>query len=202
MKLYYSPGACSLSPHIVLEETGLKYDLEKVDLRTHKTEQGEDFFAINPKGYVPALVLDDGELLTEGPAIVQYLADQKPDSGLAPAPGSFERYRLQEWLTFIGTEIHKSFSPLFRPTTPDEIKRAAIEKIGSRFGLIAKKLDGKQFLLGDRFTAADAYLLVMLRWSGNFGIDVAQWPALKSYFERILSRPAVRTALASEGLRA
>lgn len=200
MKLFYAPGACSLSPHIILRETGLKFELEKVDIRAHKTEKGTDYYSINPKGYVPALQLDNGQVLTEGPAIVQYLADQKPEAKLAPAAGTLERYRLQEWLTFIGTEIHKQYSPLFNPATPEDAKKLAIEKIGKRLELIAQSLAGKQFLVGDQLTGADTYLFVMLNWSRRMGPDIDQWPALKSFFERLSARPTVKAALEAEGL--
>jgi glutathione S-transferase len=200
VKLYYTPGACSLSPHIVLRESGLKFDLEKVDLREHKTEKGADYYQINPKGYVPALELDGGQVLTEGPAIVQYVADQKPEAKLAPAAGTIERYQMQGWLHFIGTEIHKAYSPLFYPTTPEEVKKSNLERIGKRFEFIAKHLEGKQYLMGDHFTAPDAYLFVMLNWSRRMGPDMGQWPALKALFERVSNRPAVKAALEAEGL--
>src|ERR1700741_606568 len=155
MKLYYSPGACSLSPHIVVSESGLPVQAEKVNLAEHKTETGEDYMKINPKGYVPALRLDDGSILTEGPAIVQYLADQKPASGLAPAAGTIDRYRLQEWLTFIGTELHKSFSPLFNKASSDDVKNTAKASINKRLGWVNDQLAGRQYLLGGKFKGAD-----------------------------------------------
>ena len=197
MKLYYAPGACSLSPHIVASEAGIPLELEKVDIRAHKTEHGEDYFAINPKGYVPALKLDDGTVLTEGPAIVQYLADRKPESKLASPNGTVARYQLQSWLTFNGTEIHTSFSPLFGPSS-DDVKKASIEKIGKRFDYVNGELDGKKFLMGEDFTAADAYLFVMLTWAHHLKIAV---PAnLNAYFARIAQRPKVHEAMAAEGL--
>jgi len=199
MKLYYYPGACSLSPHIVAQEAGIPLQLEKVDLRSHKTESGEDFYAVNPKGYVPALKLDDGTTLTEGPAIVQYLADQKPQSGLAPANGTFARYKLQEWLTFINSEIHKSFGPLFA-SSPEDVKKDAIAKIAKRFAYVEKHLQGKQFITGDDFTVADAYFFVMLTWAHNFKIDLASYPDISAYFARIAARPGVRAAMKAEGL--
>jgi glutathione S-transferase len=202
MKLYFAPGACSLSPHIILREAGLPFELEKVDLRSHKTEEGLDFYAINPKGYVPTLELGQGQVLTEGPAIVQYVADQQPESKLAPAPGTLERYRMQEWLHFIGTEIHKAYGPLFSPGTPEAVKKGNLERIGKRFEYIAQKLEKNNFLMGNAFSAPDAYLFVMLRWSQNFGPDLATWPALQSYFERIAARPAVKAAMEAEGLKA
>ena len=201
MKLYYSPGACSLSPHIALSEAGLKADLVKVDLRAHKTEGGEDYYAINPKGYVPALQLDNGYLLTEGPAIVQYLADQAPEKKLAPANGTVERYKLQEWLTFIGTELHKTFSPLFNPAVTEDVKKASLEKLATRFAYVAKHLEGKQFILGDQFSVADGYLFVILNWARAKAPSVHESPVLKAYFERIMARPAVKAAMVAEGLQ-
>ncbi len=199
MKLYYSPGACSLSPHIVAEEAGLKLDYVKVDLKGHKTEDGGDYYAVNPKGYVPALGLDDGSVLAEGPAIVQYLADQNPGSGLAPKAGTFARYKLQEWLTFIGTEIHKSFAPLFGGGS-DEAKAQSREKIAKRFVYVDGELAGKQYLLGDGFTAADAYLFVMLFWAGAMKIDISSLSNLTAYRARVGARPGVQAALKAEGL--
>ena len=198
MKLYFSPGACSLSPHIVLEEAGLPFDIEQVNLATKKTKGGDDFTAINSKGYVPALKLDSGEVLSEGPAIVQYLADLKPESKLAPPAGTIERVRLQEYLNFITAEIHKAFSPLFDGKAPDEIKQAARDKISKRVAWLSKELGEKPYLLGDTFTVADAYLFTVLRWTGFGKIDLGQWPNIKSYFERIQARPAVVKALAVE----
>jgi glutathione S-transferase len=198
MKLYYTPGACSLNPHIMLREAGLKFDLEKVDLATHKTAKGADFYGINPKGYVPALELDNGQFLTENPAIVQYIADQKPEAKLAPANGTLERYRLQEWLGFIGTEIHKGFGPLWNPNLSEAEKKATHDKLGKRFEYVAKNLEGKQYLLGDQFTAVDAYMFVTLQWSQYHKVDLSRWPVLKAYHERIAARPAVKAALAAE----
>ncbi len=197
MKLYYAPGACSLSPHIVAEEAGLKIELTMVDLKAHTLEDGTDFYKINPKGSVPALVLDDGGLLTEGPAIVQYLADQNPGSGLAPACGTLPRYRLQEWLTFINGEIHKTFGPLFHGASGDERKKI-IETIENRFGFADKALSSQSFLLGDTFTAADAYLFVMLTWAKKMHIPVGA--ALSTFYERVLARPKVQVAMKQEGL--
>jgi len=199
MKLYFSPGACSLSPHIVLREAGIAADFEQVDLKTKKTKAGADFIAVNPKGQVPALVLDDGRMLTEGPAIVQYLADRKPDSGLAPPAGTFDRYRLQEWLNFISTELHKSFGPLFNPATPDDYKPIARDTIAKRFAVVDRHLgDGSGSLLGNTFTVADAYLFVMTLWSRFLKLDL---PAnVKSYADRVGARPAVQEALREEGL--
>jgi len=200
MKLYFSPGACSLSPHIVLREAGIAADLEQVDLKTKKTKSGADFTAVNPKGQVPTLVLDDGQTLTEGPAIVQYLADQKPEAGLAPKNGTLERYRLQEWLNFLTSEVHKQFSPLFRPNTPEEYKTIAKENLGKRFDWLDKQLAGKQYLTGDTFTVADAYLFTVLRWSTRVNIDLGKWPNVKAYVERVAARPKVQEAMKAEGL--
>lgn len=200
MKLYYATGACSLSPHIVLREAGLDFTLAKVDLKTKRLADGGDFTQVNPKGYVPVLELDNGERLTEGPAIVQYLADRRPDSGLAPPVGSFARYRLQEWLNFIGTEIHKSFSTLFKPETPEEWKKIARENLGRRFDWLSGQLEGKRYLMGEQFTVADAYLFTVLNWSNSTGIDLRRWPALLAYVERVGSREKVKDALRAEGL--
>jgi glutathione S-transferase len=200
VKLYYSPGACSLSPHIVLAEAGLAYSIEKVDLKAKKTETGADFFAVNAAGYVPALVLDNGEVLTEGPAIVQYLADQVPEKKLAPSPGSFERVRLQEKLNFISTEMHKSFSPLFNPAAPEEWKTVARGLIGRRLDVVEQALAGRDYLLGD-FTVADAYLFTVLGWGRMVGVDVNEGrPLLAAYLKRVGSRPAVQQAMREEGL--
>ena len=197
MKLYYAPGACSLSPHIVAEEAGLKIELVKVDLKAHVLEDGSDYHKINPKGSVPALVLDDGELLTEGPAIVQYLADRKPDSGLAPACGTLPRYHLQEWLTFINGEIHKTFGPLFHGASGDE-RNKIIETISKKFAFADKTLAKQSFLLGDTFTAADAYLFVMLTWARKMHIPTGA--ALEAFYERVSVRPKVQAAMKQEGL--
>lgn len=200
MKLFYSPGACSLSPHIILREGGFSFTTEKVDIRAKKTAAGEDFHAINPKGYVPALQLDDGSLLTEGPAIVQFLADQVPDKKLAPANGTLERYRLQEMLNFISTEIHKGFSPLFNPAFPDEGKRLARERLVQRLGVLEAVVAKQAFLLGDQFTVADAYLFTTLNWAGHTKVDLEPFPALRAYHARVADRPSVQEALKAEGL--
>ncbi|HEY5763611.1 MAG TPA: glutathione transferase GstA [Rhodocyclaceae bacterium] len=200
MKLYYSPGACSLSPHIVLAETGLPYTLERVDLKTRKTEAGIDFSTINSKGYVPVLRLDDGAFLTEGPAIVQYIADRAPDSGLAPAAGTLPRYRLQEWLSFIGTELHKTFSPLWHSQN-DEIRQAASTALERRFDWLTPQLVKRPFLMGDRFTVADAYLFTVLNWTSFLKIPLDRWQALSAYLAQIAARPAVLRTLDEEGLR-
>ena len=200
MKLFYAPGACSLSPHIALLEAGLEAALVKVDTKAHKTEGGGDYYAVNPKGYVPLLELDDGDRLTEGPAIVQYIADLNPKSKLAPAAGTMARYHLQEWLNFITAELHKQFSPLFQATTPAEFKETIKEKIGKRFDWVAEQLKGKDYLMGDTFTVADAYLFTMLTWTKHVGIDLARWPVLTAYKARVAARPKVREAMIAEGL--
>jgi len=200
MKLYYSPGACSLSPHIVLLEAGLPYTLVKTDLKTKKTEGGADYLAINSKGAVPALELDDGRVLTEGPAVVQYLADQKPESGLAPRAGTFERYQLMEILNYITSEVHKGFSPLFNPESSAEMKQTSVSALTKKFDWLSGFLGGKNFLLGNTFTVADAYLFTVLNWTGFVKIDLAKWPALAAYKARIAQRPKVLAALKEEGL--
>ncbi|MFP2960079.1 glutathione transferase GstA [Myxococcus sp. 1LA] len=200
MKLFYSPGACSLSPHIILREGGFSFTTEKVDIRAKKTAAGEDFLAINAKGYVPALQFDDGSLLTEGPAIVQYLADQVPDKKLAPANGTLERYRLQEMLNFISTEIHKGFSPLFNPAFPEEGKRLTKERLTQRLGVLEAVVAKQAFLLGEQFTVADAYLFTTLNWTGHTKVDLEPFPALRAYHARVADRPSVQEALKAEGL--
>ena len=200
MKLYYASGACSLSPHIVAREAGIAIDTVKVDLTTKKTEDGQDFLVLNPKGYVPALCLDNGQILTEGPAIVQYLADQKPASRLAPSAGTMERYRLQEWLSFLGTELHKSFSPLFNQASSDDAKRAAKENITKRFTYLEQKLAGSKYLMGETFTVADAYAFTIVNWANFVGIDLKPYPNLSAYLGRIGARPKVQEALKAEGL--
>ena len=199
MKLYYSPSACSFSPHIALREAGLDFELVKVDLKSHTlVADGSDFSRINPKGYVPVLELDDGSVLTEGPAIVQYIADRKPESGLAPKAGTFERYRLQEWLGFINSEIHKGFGPLFNPKTPDETKTSARANLSKRLAFVAEYLARNDFLLGTQFSVADGYLFTVLSWSKWVGLDLGQWPSLVAFVERVGSRPSVKAALAAE----
>jgi glutathione S-transferase len=200
MKLYYSPGACSLSPHIVLLEAGLPFTLDKTDLKSKRTAGGVDFLGINSKGSVPTLELDDGRVLTEGPAIVQYLADQKPESGLAPRAGTFERYRLMEMLNYISSELHKSFGPLFNPATSADIRKATVDTLGKKFTWLSAQIADKKFVLGDTFTVADAYLFTVLRWTGLVGIDLGPWPALAAYVARVAQRPKVHAALESEGL--
>jgi glutathione S-transferase len=198
MKLYMSPGACSLSPHIVLREAGIAFDLEKVDIRKKKTASGRNFLEINSKGYVPVLELDDGQRLTEGPVIVEYVADLRPQSALAPAAGSMERYRLQEWLCFITSEIHKQYAPLFHPESSEDWKQGARTKLTQRFEWVAKELADKPYLMGERFTVADAYLFTMFRWAPHVGIDLAPWPSLKTYVGRVSARPSVVEALKAE----
>lgn len=200
MKLYYSPGACSLSPHIVLNETGLPYTVEKVDLKTKKTEKGADFSAINSKGTVPTLVLDDGHVLTEGAAIVQYIADQKPESGLAPRAGTLERYQLMELLNYIATEVHKNFGPMFNPKASDEWRAAAVANLETKFNWLSGFLGDKKFLMGDTFGVADAYLFTVLSWTGHVKIDLSKWPKLAAYVARVAARPKVQAAMRAEGL--
>lgn len=199
MKLYYSPGACSLHPHIVAREAGVPVDLVRVDLRAHKlSASGDDYYGVNPKGYVPLLELDDGSRLSEGAVIDQYLADKNPDARLIPRAGTIERYRAQEWLNFIATELHKQFSPLFSPATPDAVKDAQRQRIGGRFDLIEKTLAKQPYLLGDAFSVADAYLFNMVRWTEHTGIDRSKWPALVAFYDRVAQRPAVKAALEAE----
>jgi glutathione S-transferase len=200
LKLYYSPGACSLSPHIALREAGLTFDLEQVDLKAKKTKSGEDYLKINPKGYIPALKLDDGYVLTEGPAIVQYIADQKPRLNLAPENGSPERYRLQEWLTYIGTEIHKNFSPLFNPDAPEDYKKIAKQHLAKRFAYVDEKLKGHDYLTGSHFTVADGYLFTVTNWANFVQIDLSPYPALQAFQARVAARPKVQEAMKAEGL--
>jgi glutathione S-transferase len=200
MKLYYSPGACSLSPHIVLREAGLAFEPVLASTKTHKLQDGSDYYGINPLGYVPMLELDDGTRLREGPAIVQYVADQVPNKNLAPANGTLPRYRLQEWLTFIGTEIHKTFSPLFMPATPEDAKGMFRDKLASRFEFVDKQLEGKEYVMGDHFTVADAYLYVVTRWTKPMNIDIARFKNLTAHNARVEARPAVQEALKVEKL--
>lgn len=200
MKLYYSPGACSLSPHIVAYEANLPLELIKVDLQSKLTEAGEDFRQVNPNGYVPVLILDDGHKLTEGPAIVQYLADQTPEKKLAPEPGTLERYLLQQWLNFIATEIHKSFAPLFDSRAPQAMKDWAMERLIARLSTVAEHLSDHPYLLGKGFSVADVYLFVTLGWGRYVDLDISKWPAFTRYVEKISVRPAVQKALQEEGL--
>jgi glutathione S-transferase len=200
MKLYFSPGACSLSPHIVLRETGMKFDLEQVNNQEKKTKSGKDYWTVNPKGQVPCLELDNGDKLTEGPVIVQYIADQKPSAGLAGSPGTMERYRIQEWLNFTTSELHKTFGPIFRPTTPDAFKDISRANLGKRFDWIDRELAGRQYLMGDKFSIADAYMFAVMRWSPRVNIDISKWPNIKAYVDRVAARPKVQEALKAEGL--
>lgn len=200
MKLYYKAGACSLSPRIVLHEAGLAFDSEKVDLATKITETGADYRAISPNGYVPALVLDSGDVLTEGPAIVQYLADQVPEKRLAPPAGSIARYQLMSLLNFIGTELHKGFSPLFKPDTPEPTRQTARDHLARRFDVVAQRLKAGPYLMGADFSVADAYLFTVLRWTVAMSIDLSRWPELGAYMERVGARAAVQAALREESL--
>jgi len=200
MKLYYSPGACSLATHIAAKEEGLALDLERVDLKTHRTEHGGDFRRLNPKGYVPALELDDGALLTENVAILPFIADQNPQAGLAPPPQTMERTRLVEWLAFLATELHKSFGPIFHHGN-DTLKAEARDTIEKWLAYIADRLAGQDFLMGERFTVADAYLFVMLRWCDIAQIPLGNFPVLASYRARIAARPAVQAAMREEKLK-
>lgn len=200
MKLYYSPGACSLAPHIVLKESGLACEAIAAPTKTHRLADGTDYYTINPLGYVPFLVLDDGRTLHEVAVIVQYLADQVPAKQLAPANGSFERYKLQEWLNFIATELHKGFSPLFNPAMPDEAKTIAKTRLSARLQWIDGELAGKNHLMGDAFTVADAYLFTVVGWGRHVGVDIANLVNLGAFMTRVGARPAVLEALRAEGL--
>ena len=199
MKLYFAPGACSLSPHIVMREAGAKYDLEQVNNQEKKTKSGKDYWTVNPKGQVPCLELDNGDKLTEGPVIVQYVADQN-GSGLAGKPGTMERYHVQEWLNFTTSELHKTFGPIFRATTPDAFKEISRANLGKRFDWIDKELAGKQYLMGDKFSVADAYMFTVMRWTQRINVDLAKWPNIKAYMDRVAARPKVQDALKAEGL--
>jgi glutathione S-transferase len=199
MKLYFSPGACSLAPHIVARELGLKLDLEKVDLAAKKTERGADYLSINPKGYVPALQLDSGDVLTEVSAVVQYLADRKPEAKLIPAFGTMERYRVLEWIGFVAAEIHKGFGPLWNPDTPDAYKAIAIANLAKRFLYIESQL-GQDYLTGAQFTVADAYAFVTISWADYLKVDLAPYTKLRAYLARVAARPGVQAAMKAEGL--
>jgi glutathione S-transferase len=200
MKLYYSPGACSLSPHITLHESGLAFDHVLAPTKTHQLEDGTDYYTINPLGYVPLLELDDGTRLTEGPAIVQYIADQVPAKNLAPANGTVARTQLQSWLNFISTELHKGFSPLFNPATPAEYKTMAVDKLMSRLKWVDSQLAGKQYLMGDAFSVADPYLFTVTNWAPRVGVDISGFANIASFRERMAARPAVQAAMKHEGL--
>ena len=198
MKLYYSPGACSLSPHIALLEAGLAHDLVKVDLRAKKLENGDDYLAVNPKGQVPALRLDSGELVTEGPVIVQMIADRVSAKNLAPARDSVERYKLQEWLTFINSEVHKSFGPMFSPVLADEAKAFFKDRVMGKFRYVESQLAGRDYLMGSQFTVADGYLFTMLSWADRMKFDLSGLPKLLAYKARVAARPKVQEAIAKE----
>jgi glutathione S-transferase len=200
MKLYYSPGACSLSPHIVAHEAGIPITLEKVDTQAKRTAGGRNYLEIVPKGYVPALELDDGQVLTEGPAIVQYLADLRPEKELAPANGTFARSRLQEALGYINSEIHKTYSPLFKPDTPDATREERKAYLRKRYALVEQTLARQPWLLGDHFTVADAYLFVVTNWAKAVALDLSDFPALLAFQARVAARPGVQAAMAAEGL--
>lgn len=201
MKLYFSPGACSLSPHIVARELGLDLQLVRMDGKTHTlADTGADYYAINPKGSVPALHLDNGQVLTEGAVIVQYLADQKPEANLIPRAGTMERYRVQEWLNFIATDLHKQLSPLYNPKVNDEGKAALKDRFVQRLGLVAKQLEAHPYLMGQTLTVVDPYLFTILTWTKRFELDLAQWPSIHAFMARMRERPAVKAALQAEGL--
>ena len=200
MQLYFAPGACSLASHITLREAGLPFDLKRADTKTKKLSDGSDYYAINSKGAVPALRLDDGQVLTEGVAIMQYIADQKPDSKLLPKHGTIERYRVQEWLNYITSEVHKGFSPLWNPSAHAEVKSYTLANLEKKLDWTNQQLAGKQYLTGDNFTIADAYLYTVINWTYFLGLDLGKWPALKQFHERVAARPKVQEALEAEGL--
>jgi glutathione S-transferase len=198
MKLFYKPGACSLAPHITLHELKVPFEAELVDLKTKRLASGGDYLKVNPKGSVPALQLDNGEVLTEAGVVLLYLADQKPDAKLAPPSGTFERYRIQEWLNYLATEVHKGFSPLFKADTPEVYKPVIAERLANAFGYLATRLEGKQFVMDEAFTVADPYLFTLLTWRGKANLELARWPSLQSYFDRVKERPSVQAALEAE----
>lgn len=200
MKLFYSPGACSLSPHIALREAGLAFQAVKAPTKTHQLDDGTDYYTINPLGYVPLLELDDGTRLTEGPAIVQYIADQSPTKNLAPANGTLARYRLQSLLNFIGTELHKGYSPLFNPATPEAYKAIARDKLVSRYKWVDEQLAGKDYLSGEHFSVADGYLFTVTNWASKVGVDLSAYANVAAFMARVAARPAVQEALKAEGL--
>lgn len=200
MKLYYSPGACSLSPHIVLRESGLPFTPLMASTKTHKLADGTDYYTINPKGYVPLLELDDGQRMAEGPAIVQYIADKVPEKKLVAPWGTMERYRQIEWLTYIGTELHKVFSPLFMPNMPEEAKALFRARVLSRLEWVDQQLEGRQYLMGDTFSVPDAYLFTVTNWTKFVGVDISGLPHLGAFMQRVAARPAVQEALKAEGL--
>ena len=200
MKLYYSPGACSLSPHIVLRESGLPFQPVLASTKTHKLADGTDYYTINPKGYVPLLELDDGQRLSEGPAIVQYIADQVPEKKLAPPAGTMERYRLMEWLNFISTEVHKGFSPLFNPKMPQDAKEIFAARLKDKYAFVDARLEGKDYLMGAQFCIADAYLFTVTNWAAGVGVDLTGLKNLQAFSARMKARPAVQEAMIAEGL--
>ncbi len=200
MKLYYTPGACSMAPHIALREAGLKFDLEKVDLKEKKTETGAKYLEVNPKGSVPALKRDDGQVMTEVAVVLQYIADQKPDAKLAPKQGAPDRYKLKEWLNFVSSEVHKGLSPMFHPAMNDGWKKAVFENADRRFGYLANHLEKNPYLLGNQYSVADSYLFTILGWTKHFNYDLGKFPVLKAYVDRIAARPAVQAAMKAEGL--
>ena len=200
MKLYYSPGACSLSPHIALCEAGVKFELVKAALKTHTLADGSDYYQVTAKGQVPLLELDDGARLSEGPVILQYIADHAPASGLAPAAGTMERYRVMEWLNFITSELHKSFSPLFNPAMPQEAKEIFAAKLKERFAYVDARLEGNDYLMGKQFSVADAYLFTMTNWAAGVGVDITGFKNVEAFRARMLARPAVQDAMKAEGL--
>jgi glutathione S-transferase len=200
MKLYYSPGACSLSPHIVLREAGLPFTPVLASTKTHQLADGTDYYGINPLGYVPLLELDDGQRLAEGPVIVQYIADQVPAKQLAPAAGTMARYRLMEWLNFVSSELHKGFSPLFNKAFPEEGKAILRKKLGDRLAWVNQQLEGKAYLMGDTFSVADAYLFTVVGWGQYVGVDISSLPHLSAFMARVAARPAVQEAMKAEGL--
>ncbi len=199
MKLYYSPGACSLAPHIAMREAGIDVDLKKVDLKAKQVD-GSDYKQVNGKGYVPAVTLADGSVLTECPVILQYIADQKPEMGLAPKPGSAERYKLQEMLNFTTSELHKGMGTFFNPALNDGWRQAATDRLSLRLDWLAKQLQGKQYVMGDKFSVADAYVFTILNWAGPSKFDLGKWPVLQEYHKRVAARPKVQEALKAEGL--
>ena len=200
MKLYYAPGACSLSPHIVARELGIDIDLEKTDTKAKRTASGVDFLTINPKGYVPTIELDDGQVLTEGPALVQYLADRKPEAGLVPPAGTIERYRMQEMLGYINSELHKTYSPLFNDATPQETRNERLAYLKKRYALLDQQLAKQPYLFGDRFSVADAYLFVVTNWANFVKLDLSGFPNVLAFQKRVAARPAVKAAMKAEGL--
>lgn len=200
MKLYYVPGTCSQAAHIALREAGLAFELDRMDPVTRRTAGGEDYLKVNPKGSVPALRLDSNEVLTEAAVILQYIADRKPESGLAPAAGTMERYRLMEWLNFISSDVHKQFSPFFNPKLPEAWRENQLNVLTRRFAMLSERLKDRPYLMGERFTVADAYLFAVLGWTRKFQIDLTPWPALGEFLARVAARPAVAAALQEEGL--